>query len=64
METTELNIDIKDIMYILKKRLNILIIIPVILAIAAGIYSSFVLTPIYQANVNILINRPLGEGGT
>lgn len=65
METTETTIDLKDIVYILKKHLNLLIILPVVAALVAGIVSFFILSPVYQANANILINRPTSDvGGT
>lgn len=61
METTETTIDLKDIAYILKKHMKMLIALPVIAALLAGIVSFFLLTPIYQANANILVNRPANE---
>lgn len=61
METTETTIDLKDIAYILKKHLKMLIALPVAAALLAGIISFFFMTPIYQANANILVNRQAGE---
>lgn len=61
METTETTIDLKDIAYILKKHLKMLIIVPTIAALVAGIVSFFFMEPVYQANANILVNRPANE---
>ncbi|MGL6247931.1 MAG: YveK family protein [Culicoidibacterales bacterium] len=63
METTELTIDIKEIAYILKKHLKILVIIPTIAMLVAGVVSFFILSPVYQANADILINRTSVEEG-
>ncbi|MGL4624175.1 MAG: YveK family protein [Culicoidibacterales bacterium] len=61
METTETTIDLKDIAYILKKHLKMLIALPVAAALLAGVVSFFLMTPIYQASANILVNRPANE---
>lgn len=61
MENQETTIDLKDIAYILKKHLKMLIIVPVVAALVAGIVSFFLLQPVYQSSIDILINQPSSD---
>lgn len=61
METTETTIDLKDIAFIFKKHLKMIIALPLLAALIAGIVSFFFMDPIYQANASILVNRPSNE---
>ncbi len=61
METTETTIDLKDIAFIFKKHLKMIIALPLLAALIAGIISFFFMDPVYQANASILINRPSNE---
>jgi capsular polysaccharide biosynthesis protein len=53
-------LDIKELLYVIKKRLPLILIIPIICAgVAAGI-SIFATKPIYRADLSIIISK--GEG--
>ena len=53
----EETISINDILKILKRRWKVIMILTLVAAMASGIISYFVLTPIYQASTQILVNQ-------
>lgn len=53
----EMELDLRGIFQILKKRRLLIISITLIAALASGIVSSFVVTPVYQASTEILVNK-------
>ena len=57
----EETISLKELFQMLKKRLSLIFIITAIAVIAAGIISYFVITPIYQASTQLLVNQTKNE---
>lgn len=57
----EEEIDIKELLYVLKKRWLLILILPILCAAAAAVMSFFVLKPVYQANVSIIISKDQGS---
>ena len=57
----EETISLKELFQMLKKRLSLIFIITAIAVIAAGIISYFVITPIYQASTQLLVNQTKTE---
>ena len=53
----EETISLKDIFNIIKKRLFLIVSLTMLGAIIAGVVSYFVLTPVYQASTQILVNK-------
>ncbi|WP_137790972.1 Wzz/FepE/Etk N-terminal domain-containing protein [Bacillus sp. E(2018)] len=60
----EETISLKDIALTLRKRLKLIIVMTVVAAIASGIISYFVLTPVYQASTQMLVNQKSSEQST
>lgn len=56
MENTEYEIDLSEIFAMLKKRWLMIFSITIIVVIASGIISFFVLTPVYEASSTLLVN--------
>ncbi|MGI6227393.1 MAG: YveK family protein [Peptococcales bacterium] len=50
-------IDLREIFEIIKKRIALLIAIPIIAMLISGIVSYFVLTPIYEASTTLIVGR-------
>lgn len=57
----EEQLNIKRLFYSIKKKLVLILILPIVLAVASGIVSFFVLKPVYEAEVSIIISKD--EGG-
>lgn len=57
----EMEIDLRELFQIIKKRLSLIFIITLIAAMASGIVSFFVITPIYQASTELLVNKSDAE---
>ncbi|RDU37133.1 capsular biosynthesis protein [Neobacillus piezotolerans] len=57
----EETISLKELLETLKKRLGLILTITCIAAIISGIVSFFILTPIYQASTQILVNQNKSE---
>jgi capsular polysaccharide biosynthesis protein len=57
----EETISLKDIALTLKKRMSLITLIAVIAVAVSGIISYFILTPIYQASTQILVNQKSSE---
>ena len=55
-------IDIRDIFRILKKRIKMLIIIPLMAVIISGIISFFYLTPVYKASTTLMLWKDYSSG--
>ena len=56
--TYEDEIDLRELIMALWRSKYIILSIALILAILAGLYSMFILSPVYQARLNIVINMP------
>lgn len=50
-------LDLKDIYYIIKKRLLLIVSLVVVVSVASAVVSLFVLTPVYEASTKIVVNR-------
>ncbi|MDQ1143754.1 capsular polysaccharide biosynthesis protein [Bacillus sp. SORGH_AS 510] len=57
----EETISLKELLETLKKRLLLIVSITVIAGLVSGIVSFYVLTPIYQASTQILVNQAKGD---
>jgi capsular polysaccharide biosynthesis protein len=53
----EETISLRELMETLKKRLRLIVLITVLAALASGVISFFILTPIYQASIQLLVNQ-------
>lgn len=53
----EMEIDLREILHIIRKRIWILITIPLIGIIISAVVSFFVLTPIYEASTTLIVGR-------
>jgi capsular polysaccharide biosynthesis protein len=53
----EETISLKELFETLKKRLSLIISITLVAALVSGVVSYFILTPIYQASTQILVNQ-------
>lgn len=51
----EYTIDLRDIFRILRKRLMLILIIPVIAVLTAGTVAFFIMTPIYQSSTTLMV---------
>ena len=60
----EETISLKDIFKIIKKRLFLIVSLTMVAAIIAGAVSYFVMTPVYEASTQILINKQNVEEDT
>ncbi|MEF2093175.1 Wzz/FepE/Etk N-terminal domain-containing protein [Bacillus sp. CFBP9009] len=50
-------LNIKDLFQMVKKRIVLIIIITTLLTAMTGIVSFFILSPVYQASTQILVNQ-------
>lgn len=57
----EITLDLREFFWILKKRTKLIISITLLSTIIAGVISFFVLTPVYQSKVSVVIGK--GNGG-
>jgi Capsular polysaccharide biosynthesis protein len=57
----EEQMNLKEMWYMIKKRIVLIILLPVLCAAAAGCISFFVLDPVYEANVSIIISKGQGD---
>ncbi|WP_428909819.1 YveK family protein [Niallia sp. Krafla_26] len=57
----EETISLKELFQTLKKRLSLIIVITALAVIVSGIVSYFVITPIYQASTQLLVNQEKNE---
>ncbi len=56
-------IDLRDIFYILSKRIKLLIIIPLLAVILSGFYSYFYLIPVYRASTTLMLWKDYSNVG-
>jgi capsular polysaccharide biosynthesis protein len=59
----EETIDLREYLYILKKRLWIIVLITFITTAASGVISFFVLEPVYQANTTLYVGKNISMDG-
>lgn len=57
----EETISLKDLFLTLRKRLDIIIVITALAVLVSGVVSYFLLTPIYQASTQLLVNQSKNE---
>lgn len=57
----EETIHLKEMLRVLKKRIGLIIILTTLAMVASGVISYFVLTPIYQASTQLLVNKAQSE---
>jgi capsular polysaccharide biosynthesis protein len=57
----EETISLKDIAHTLRKRILLIVVIAAIAVAVSGIISYFILTPVYQASTQILVNQQSNE---
>lgn len=57
----EEGIDLKELLYVVKKRIKLVIFLPIICVVAAAVLCFFVLKPEYQAHVSIIISKDQGS---
>lgn len=53
----EIEIDLKQLFRIIKKRIWLILLITFVVTIACGIISFYLLTPIYEASTELLVNK-------
>lgn len=57
----EETIDLREYFFILKKKLWIIVTSALICGLISGLVSFFALTPIYQANTSLIVNKEVGN---
>jgi capsular polysaccharide biosynthesis protein len=57
MELQEETIDLREIFFILRKRIVLIVSVTLLAAIVSALLSYFVLTPVYQAETDLLVNK-------
>jgi capsular polysaccharide biosynthesis protein len=60
----EMTLDIRELFYMIKKRMKLIIIITLACTLASGILSYFVLKPVYEAKASIIVGKPQGTDNT
>lgn len=50
-------IDLRELLHILRKRLSMIALVTLIATVTSGIVSFFLLTPIYEASTEIIVNK-------
>ena len=58
MELREAELDLKEIMHIIRKRLWFIVLVTILAVGAGGVISLFVLEPVYRASVTIIVGKP------
>ena len=58
MEEREFEIDLREYLYIIRKRIGLILLITIISAITSGVVSLYVLDPIYQASTTVMVGKP------
>lgn len=61
-KAVEMEIDIRELIYIMKRRLWFIVLATILAILASGIVSFFVLDPIYQASTTIMVGKSSGYG--
>lgn len=62
-QVDEMELDLREIFGILKKRKKMIVLITILATLASGIFSFFFITPIYDASTEILVNKSENEQG-
>ena len=57
----EETISLKELFQTLKKRLGLIVVITALAVIVSGVVSFFMITPIYQASTQLLVNQAKGD---
>ena len=57
----EETIDLRDYFFILKKKIGVILTSIIICGLISGIVSFFVLTPVYEANTSLIVNKEVGN---
>ena len=57
----EETISLKELFQTLKKRIGLIVVITALAVIVSGIVSFFMITPIYQASTQLLVNQAKSE---
>jgi len=60
----EMDLDLREIFNIIKKRKKMIAFITLLATLASGIFSFFLITPIYDASTEILVNKSENEQGS
>lgn len=50
-------IDLRELIHILKKRMAMIVLVTVIATLTSGVVSFFLMTPIYEASTEIIVNK-------
>ena len=58
MESREAELDLKEIMHIIRKRLWFIVLVTILAVGAGGVVSLFVLEPVYRASATIIVGKP------
>ena len=58
MELREAELDLKEIMHIIRKRLWFIVLVTILAVGAGGVISLFVLEPVYRASATIIVGKP------
>ncbi|MFT9486545.1 MAG: YveK family protein [Tepidibacillus sp.] len=53
----EMELDLRELFAIIKKRIRLIVLITLITTLASGVISFFVLTPIYESSTELLVNK-------
>jgi len=54
----EMTLDLRDIFYIIRKRLKLILIITLACTLVSGIISFYILKPVYEARTSIIVGKP------
>lgn len=57
----EMTLDLRDLFYIIRKRMKIIVVITLICTILSAGVSYFVLKPVYESETSIIVGRPQGD---
>lgn len=60
----EMTLDLRDLFYIIRKRLKLIIIITLACVLVSGIVNFFVLKPVYEAKTSIIVGKPQADEKT
>ena len=59
----EEEIDLRQYWEMLRKRWLIVVVLPLIAALASGVVSFFIIKPVYQASTTLIVGKKAGEAG-
>jgi capsular polysaccharide biosynthesis protein len=58
------SIDLREVLFILKKHWKLLVIVPIVCAVSALLISKYIITPKYAANVTLIVNAAQNSQNT